>query len=150
MTRKDDGSVHLYGYKDDVIEEREKINQLIISHCEETNKNFKMITKTPARNIQWEYNTNSLWMPFSLFINAVIEDAYENKKRTVKFNCIKNKIYLKYSFMQNKLFLKVSFQDENGDCVSVYFDTSRYKTETDGYDIRRNELTICKYFRIYR
>ena len=83
MKRKDDGSIELYGYKDDVIREREIINQKIINYCEETNKNFKKIIKTPAKNFQWEYESQSNWVAFSLYLNAVIEDAYENKKKTV-------------------------------------------------------------------
>ena len=85
MTRKEDGSILLHGYKDDVILHTELIHKLVIAHCEEAAKNLNKIIKAPVKNIQWEYESQNHWSPFSLYVSTVIEDAYENKKQKVIF-----------------------------------------------------------------
>ena len=38
VTRKSDRSIHLHGFRDDVIKHKEIINNLVIQHCEKSNK----------------------------------------------------------------------------------------------------------------
>ena len=83
IIRRVDGSIHLHGYKDDVIQCKEKINNLIIQQCEQKAKNFERIIKVPTKNIQWEYEAQTNWKPFSLYISSLIEDCHENQKLKV-------------------------------------------------------------------
>ena len=83
VTRKEDGSILLHGYKDDVIVHKDLINKLIIAHCEEAKKNLDKIINAPVKNIQWEYESQNHWSPFSLYVSTVIEDAYANEKQIV-------------------------------------------------------------------
>ena len=83
ITRLVDGSIHLHGYKDDVIQYKEKINNLIIQEFEKIAKNFERIIKVPTKNIQWEYEAQTNWKPFSLYISSLIEDCHENQESKV-------------------------------------------------------------------
>ena len=83
ITRQLDGSIHLHGYKDDVLQHKERINSLVIQQCEQYAKNFERIIRLPTRNIQWEYETSYNWKPFSVYISSLIEDCHENQKSNV-------------------------------------------------------------------
>lgn len=83
ITREEDGSIRLHGYKEYVNQYKEKISSLIIKECEIKTKTFDRIISVPAKNVQWEYETQNSWKPFSLYISSLIEDGYENQKSKV-------------------------------------------------------------------
>ena len=76
-------SVHIHGFKDDVLQTKEAINRLIIERCEEATKKLKNIIKTPAINVQWEYDSNSTWLPLNPYINSQLEEGYRKNEKIV-------------------------------------------------------------------
>ena len=80
VSRKENGFLSIKGYKDDVFEQKELINSLIITYCEETNKIFQKVFKCQNLTVQWEFYFENNWKSFSLFLNTLIEEAYEENK----------------------------------------------------------------------
>ena len=67
ITRNEDGSINLFGYCDDVKENKEKIDKFVRKHAGEMKRElnkFRTLTNKNI-NVQWEYNEKSKCIFFS-------------------------------------------------------------------------------------
>lgn len=77
VTLDKNGDLSITGYRDDVQKEKDEIMSLIVK----TNAEFHAKIIQNDLKYKWEYqNNDEEWKPFNLFLNSLIEEAYQDDK----------------------------------------------------------------------
>lgn len=81
-------TIKFHGYKDDVLNAKSEIVMLLNDKVNTKNDEYEEQMHI-SKNVQWLFEDDKEWKPFPLYLNSIIENAFEKKLSVVK---------LKFSF----------------------------------------------------